>query len=63
MTRKDYVAIAASIQATRKYFTPDSIEEQAAVDLVAKRIANTMEIDNPRFDRSRFLKACGISAV
>lgn len=31
----------------------------AGVDECARNIADVMQADNPRFDRARFLKACG----
>jgi hypothetical protein len=63
MTRKDYVAIAASIHRTGmamnigKKGTAESALRLAAIDIAA-----TMANDNPRFDRARFLKACGVQS-
>ena len=56
MTRKDYVAIARAIYQTRQ----DRHDGVATMTLesVAERIATVMEVDNPRFDRERFIKAC-----
>lgn len=53
MTRKDYVMIAEVI-ATSWH---GSDETQA--DL-ANNFADVLENDNPRFDRDRFLTACGV---
>lgn len=58
MTRKDYVAIAGAI-ALAKTTNPQSKGHQIAVADVAVLIAGVMANDNPRFDRARFLKACG----
>ena len=66
MTRKDYVAIAAALKGARleghglnsasiKY-----IGEQWK--LCAEHVAATMAADNPRFDRARFLAACGVQS-
>jgi hypothetical protein len=53
MTRKDYVAIAAAI--ARAQLNQDC-------QMVADCIADVMARDNPRFDRARFLKACGVQS-
>ena len=53
MTRKDYKLIAEVI-AVNMF---DSYEGK--VDLV-DNLANKLEQDNPRFDRARFLEACGV---
>ena len=64
MTPKDYVAIAqAFVTAQTAMENSRCIESPAsALAEVASRIANTLKLDNPRFDRARFLKACGIQA-
>lgn len=63
MTRKDYVAIAAAIHRTGMAITigPRKSAEYA-LKLAATDIAATMAQDNPRFDRARFLTACGIES-
>jgi hypothetical protein len=55
MSRKHYVAIAAAIADVRR-FTKDP----AALALVANRLADVLALDNDKFDRSRFLCACGV---
>lgn len=52
MTKKDYVLIAS-------VFANHDNEIRSIAD-VAEGLADMLERDNPRFDRSRFLKACGI---
>ena len=57
MSKKDFEAIAA-ILATKQDtaffdFASGELED------IASRIADHAETSNPRFDRSRFLKACG----
>jgi hypothetical protein len=65
MTKKDYQLIAKSIytinnkylndgQAFNKYLMMDLLEE------VAKELADSMITNNPRFNRSKFLEACGL---
>ena len=63
MTRKDYVAIAAAIHRTGMAVNigPKKTAEYA-IRLAATDIAATMAADNPRFDRARFLKACGVQS-
>ena len=58
MSRKDYVAIAAILADERKY----AADEEARVVLaaVASRMASLFADDNARFDRNRFLAACGV---
>lgn len=57
MTRKDYVAIAAALAAHQTAVSRLEVERK----LIAQSIAKVMQQDNPRFDHTRFLKACGIA--
>ncbi len=57
MTRKDYVLIAAAIKAASA--APGYPERNA---FVAFSLADALATDNPRFDRVRFLKACGVQS-
>ena len=54
MTRKDYVMIADTI-ATAWHASADSKAD------LAYKFADVLEEDNPRFDRARFLTACGVN--
>jgi hypothetical protein len=54
MTRKDYVMIADTI-ATSWHASADSKAD------LAYKFADVLEADNPRFDRARFLTACGVN--
>ena len=60
MTRKDYVAIAALIKHQRESAERDDI--QLGVEYIADSLAHFFKTDNPRFDRERFLKACGVQS-
>jgi len=62
MTRKDYVAIAGALKAQRYAYAPhwDANLFRACNDN-AKAIAEVLASDNPRFDRQRFLDACGVT--
>lgn len=61
MTRKDYILIAAALNAARS-----SYEERLGtvynngIDNAADRIADSLARDNARFDRGRFLAAAGV---
>jgi hypothetical protein len=59
MTRKDYVLIAAAIKAAYQTFDKPSNHANGARH-VAHTLADTLATDNPRFDRDRFLTACGV---
>jgi hypothetical protein len=55
MTRKDYVLIAQTLA----QFTGDS-GDVIDRDAIAQKLADALATDNPRFDRFRFLVACGV---
>lgn len=64
MTRKDYIAIARVISdaALIQCGTQSEVELQAGVRRrIAHELSDILAKDNPRFDRERFLKACGIA--
>jgi hypothetical protein len=60
MTRKDYVIIAESIKASRDNWEGFNSEAQEAIDGLTRKMASALWLDNPRFDRARFLEACGV---
>jgi len=65
VTKKDYIAIAAALHRSRmaKSLERNATKRAAAVDgvrLVAIDLSATLAADNPRFDRKRFLAACGV---
>lgn len=65
MTRKDCVAIALAISdgALINCITNADVAMNVITRAkIARQLAETMSRDNPRFDRARFLKACGIAA-
>lgn len=61
MSRKDYVAFAAVLKSHidlhARNESPSSVQ---ALEWLAGDMAGTLATDNPRFDRARFLKACGV---
>ena len=61
MTRKDYVLIAKAIKTQVELST--KFEEEASLagaQNIAYDLAWILSTDNPRFDRHRFLEACGV---
>lgn len=68
MTRKDYELIAGCVarsmrvQSIGKRPAAAKAAGERAVSLVAGDLAATLAHDNPRFDKARFLKACGVVA-
>jgi hypothetical protein len=64
MTRKDYILIAAALSAALVKCA-DNLEgnrEAVGVYRCALSLAEALERDNARFDRARFLKACGVAS-
>lgn len=57
MTRKDYQLIA---EVFANFGQIIELEETIAAD-IARNLANALQADNPRFDRARFLTACGVN--
>lgn len=68
MTKKHYEAIASVIASTYKnaklYTAPNykntARERCESIEVIAVRLADYFASDNPKFDRQRFLAACGI---
>jgi hypothetical protein len=71
MTRKDYVLIAEALRNDAAHLQPMNESdynkmldwEQGAFDqwnTTVLAIAASLQQDNPRFDRARFLAACGV---
>lgn len=64
MSKKDYEAIARAIKDARPFPSPRH-EIAIANDIinnVANNLAEECERANPRFDRARFLRACGVQS-
>ena len=57
MTRKDYILIAAALKEALEAgaFTPQEMHRN-----ITSGIADSLALDNPRFDREQFLKAAGV---
>lgn len=59
MTKKDYELIAAAFAEARDEMA-DHPGRIAGSAQVARRLASALRSTNPRFDRDRFLTACGL---
>lgn len=65
MTKKDYVAIARVISDGQFINCPTAAEYQinlATRSKIGRQLADVCASDNPRFDRARFLAACGVQS-
>lgn len=67
MTKKDYELIARAFGLTSKTVeafndsdSPAKYDAPSALGLVATVLADSLEKENPRFNRGLFLEACGI---
>ncbi len=62
MTKKDYELIAEAIKAAISYEESwvDSVTGKRAISGVAFNLADSLIAENPRFNRTLFLTACGI---
>lgn len=59
MTKKDYIAFAAAFRLSEpSQDGNDASRPQWEEDVMT--IAQVLERDSPRFDRAKFLKACGL---
>ena len=68
MTRKDFQLIADAVRQLRTFEAHDAeLSEDVAHAVrwssVADALASALATTNPRFDRDRFLGACGIGAT
>jgi len=61
MTKKHFEAIAAILQLSWEEGEEDLYANRAIL-FIANSLADTFAAENPRFNRSRFLKACGVKS-
>lgn len=59
MTRKDYKAIADILNDQQADFN-EGDDGNLLLKIVAHRLSSYMAQDNPNFNRSKFLEACGV---
>lgn len=63
MTKKDYILISRALRRalpTNPFTEP--VTAGAQYDACVTALADALAVDNPRFDRARFLDACGTPA-
>ncbi len=63
MTKKDYVLIAKVIKEYLDNGDNDQIDGIAGVERLTRMLADKLGKENTRFDKNRFLKACGLYNV
>jgi hypothetical protein len=62
MTRKDYELIAGAIANLRgQQLDGGALTNPPTLREVASELATELATTNPRFDRARFLTACGVN--
>lgn len=59
MTKKDYELIAQSVRNVRGDDALNAAGQQTTCDALAVELAHQLGWDNPRFDKGKFLAACG----
>jgi len=59
MSKKDYVAVARAVD--RNIEDEGNDDAYKASCRLAERLADVFAADNPRFDRAKFLAACGVA--
>lgn len=57
MSKKDFAGLAEIV----RNFSLDETDSQDNGTILAKALADFCIKQNPRFDRARFLQACGVS--
>ena len=61
MTKKHYEAIARILQGYKLApMYENDYSDYRTSDHIAEDLADYFQTDNPKFDRTRFLQACGI---
>lgn len=68
MTRKDYISLAEVIASSltvpnveaREQLTDEEKTRNKQSISIAYALADTLAEENPNFDRSRFLRSCGV---
>jgi hypothetical protein len=61
VTKKDYVLIAAALKGA--FPIPENNTPASAWRLCVDSIALQLSLENPRFNGTRFLEACGVYEV
>lgn len=59
MTRKDYIEIAKVLRNAKEEVLADQ-GRIGTIRQIALELCSVLKSDNPRFDKDRFLTACGL---
>lgn len=62
MTKKDYVLIARTLNDNRPLHGKPNNPDLFLYNRLAADFADALAAQNPRFDRARFLTACGVES-
>lgn len=63
MTKKDYVLIAEAMHKVGDLLSSRQIYSFDVFLTICYIVANSLSSDNPRFDRNKFLTACGVKEL
>jgi hypothetical protein len=63
MTRKDYEAIAKDIKTTLETLEEGEHSAKRVLLIFLSNFTEYMKEDNPRFDMTKFVKACGYEVI
>ena len=59
LTQKHFQKMSNAVSYVRKLGTPDQPVREETLRVIARELAAICAEDNPRFDREKFLRACG----
>ncbi len=62
MTKKDFELIAKAIRDAYTAMDEEATDHRDGTRYCAYRLASALAAANPRFDRERFLTACGVQS-
>ncbi len=62
MTKKDFELIAAAVSRASAWQPTEHVTRAYALQHVADELADALATTNPKFDRARFLAACGVAS-
>ncbi len=66
MTRKDYELLASAISVNYEFAVKHRKEQPTpdfVIELLTQTLASVLKEDNPKFDKEKFFKACGMGDV
>lgn len=60
LTKTNYEMLAGVFRDFLDNGDNDQLDGIGAGDALARKLADALQADNPKFDRTKFLKACGL---